>query len=675
MKKRKFSLAYQTIILVVLLSFLPNIIMEAYTNTVTVIAAQNAAIAQIVKTSNIVQQILKQQGNNMLGVTLSDADWTSGMTNIAKKNVPFIKSNILMSVGTGGITFGIVTDLQGKLITQSGDQPQLASEPSFQSLIQSMNGHSSKTGIIQTPKGLAVLTIAGATNNSGNAAPSGYIVFGQTISQQSLNQLKAMTGADFAVGAFQKPFISTTTAITPALFTPFSTALQHGEKVQAQVFTSIKSGTQKLIGNSGNFYVQYAVPMNDLLGKTVGVLYLQQPAIAATNIASEVNFASHVGFYIAIITLVLLLLILIYRIRPIQKVSKILLAVSEGSLSEQVSQSYLKRRDEVGIIATAASQMVTNLRQTVSGMMKEIIGISEQLTTTSHELASTVEQNVNVVGNVSQTANEIADKTKQQAENVQHTAQTLKEMAQAIQQMVTNSDRASQMAGQSSQSAISGLDIIQGIKDKIENIHEDARILSEEIHKLGSRSKEISNFVEVISNISSQTQLLSLNASIEAARAGEHGRGFAVVAQEVQKLADESAKSASRIADLVNTIENEMEKVVLTAARTGTSVNEGLQSVQEAGGAFSSISQSVEEVAGQIMELLAAIEEMSASEDEVNATIQTVSEIANENAEGAKKVSDMTNQQLTTMNKLREATESMEKMANQLKVAIETFKL
>ena len=95
--------------------------------------------------------------------------------------------------------------------------------------------------------------------------------------------------------------------------------------------------------------------------------------------------------------------------------------------------------------------------------------------------------------------------------------------------------------------------------------------------------------VEVIDNIADQTNLLSLNAAIEAARAQEHGRGFSVVAKEVKKLAEESARSTSRIALLVREIQRNTSVAVQTTERGSEEVDAGMQAVQVAEGSLEKI--------------------------------------------------------------------------------------
>lgn len=117
--------------------------------------------------------------------------------------------------------------------------------------------------------------------------------------------------------------------------------------------------------------------------------------------------------------------------------------------------------------------------------------------------------------------------------------------------------------------------------------------VEESIEDLKRESETINQFVSVITDISEQTNLLSLNASIEAARAGEAGRGFAVVAEEIRKLADNSAEAAGEIRNNVENISAQTGVSVESAKQAGEMVAQQTEAVREVIGVFQDMSDAM----------------------------------------------------------------------------------
>src|SRR5690606_34190453 len=124
----------------------------------------------------------------------------------------------------------------------------------------------------------------------------------------------------------------------------------------------------------------------------------------------------------------------------------------------------------------------------------------------------------------------------------------------------------------------------------------------EKIKQLSRQSAEIENITKVITDITDQTNLLALNAAIEAARAGEHGKGFAVVADEVRKLAEQSKNSASQIAGLTSTIQEDTREVEESVNATVQNVDQGVIYLQNAQVSFNHIVGSITDMTAQIQE-------------------------------------------------------------------------
>lgn len=143
---------------------------------------------------------------------------------------------------------------------------------------------------------------------------------------------------------------------------------------------------------------------------------------------------------------------------------------------------------------------------------------------------------------------------------------------------------------------------------------------------LQKRSKDIGNIIHVINGISDQTTLLALNASIEAARAGEAGKGFAVVAEEVRKLSEQSATSTSEISNIIEDIQQEIEKSVLAIQKTDTIVLSNKEIMKETQEFFNNIVNKIIQISDGITSVNNIILNM---ENSKNLLISKIDSIAN----------------------------------------------
>ncbi|WMT41073.1 methyl-accepting chemotaxis protein [Paenibacillus sp. D2_2] len=167
----------------------------------------------------------------------------------------------------------------------------------------------------------------------------------------------------------------------------------------------------------------------------------------------------------------------------------------------------------------------------------------------------------------------------------------------------------------------------------------------------------------MITQIAEQTHLLSLNASIEAARAGEEGRGFAVVANQVKKLAEESAKSAEQIADLVHYIQKETTTAVAAISEGERNVAAGIQIVQETGELFATILDGTDSVTSQIQEVSAATEEMVAETEQITATIKQIAEYAERNAVVSERIKEGAMEQRASSDNIMNSAEHLNQIS------------
>ena len=326
--------------------------------------------------------------------------------------------------------------------------------------------------------------------------------------------------------------------------------------------------------------------------------------------------------------------------------------------------------DEFAQMADQTNKMLENIRS----MTKMIQKTADSVADSSDTLTSTSEQSANATQSVAQSITEVAEASQGQMHSVaeaKHQVDAftngLSEVTNAIESVTADIEHTSQKAEEGNQLVLATVDQMNAIADTVLSS-------SEVVAKLGERSKEIGNIVEVISGISGQTNLLALNAAIEAARAGEHGRGFAVVAEEVRKLAEESQNASKQIGDLIGAIQNETEQAV-TAMETGrTEAEKGRENVSATGEGFSEILTMIRRIQNNSASIEKTMADLGNRAGKINTATGEIHEAAAKVASESQTVSAATEQQAAGMEEIAANSRGLSDMAQELKAAAAKFK-
>ena len=326
--------------------------------------------------------------------------------------------------------------------------------------------------------------------------------------------------------------------------------------------------------------------------------------------------------------------------------------------------------DEFAQMADQTNKMLENIRS----MTKMIQKTADSVADSSDTLTSTSEQSANATQSVAQSITEVAEASQGQMHSVaeaKHQVDAftngLSEATNAIESVTADIEHTSQKAEEGNRLVLATVDQMNAIADTVLSS-------SEVVAKLGERSKEIGNIVEVISGISGQTNLLALNAAIEAARAGEHGRGFAVVAEEVRKLAEESQNASKQIGDLIGAIQNETEQAV-TAMETGrTEAEKGRENVSATGEGFSEILTMIRRIQNNSASIEKTMADLGNRAGKIHTATGEIHEAAAKVASESQTVSAATEQQAAGMEEIAASSRGLSDMAQELKAAAAKFK-
>lgn len=357
-----------------------------------------------------------------------------------------------------------------------------------------------------------------------------------------------------------------------------------------------------------------------------------------------------------------------YIVKPITTISAFMKKVGNNELSERLE---VRTGDEIGEMSKNINAMVDS----TADMVRKISSTINHVAASSAQLLESAQQSSQAAVQIASSIQEVASGTESQLQGAEQSARAMEETAAGVQKIAESSGIVADQTGSVTSEVEKGFVDIQDAIGQMNVIATSAHETSEVIGQLYKHSDEIGQIVTVISNISTQTALLSLNASIEAARAGEQGRGFAVVANEVKKLAEQTGQSVSGIAQLVQFIQKSANGAVGSMQRSVAEINGGIQKMEQIGQSFTSIRSSVRNVSDQIQEVSATTEQISAGTEEITASIVEMVNVAKLSSDNSQSVAASAEEQTAIMENIASSAKSLDKLMNELQDLIRVFKL
>ncbi len=352
-------------------------------------------------------------------------------------------------------------------------------------------------------------------------------------------------------------------------------------------------------------------------------------------------------------------------------ISKLMKSISQAAKGDLTAKFETKRKDELQVLSNGLSDMVGNMRNLIG----EVAEVGTKVSDSASVLSATSEDILYATKDISLTIDEIEKGVVQQATDTENCSGQMVNLSEKINQVYSSTYEIEQIANDTKSIVGSGINIIDDLKDKTKATSDVTQVVIQEIEALEVQSNSIGNFVGIINEIASQTNLLSLNASIEAARAGEAGRGFAVVADEIRKLADQSVKAANEIKDIVTDIQNKTQNTALTAKQAEDIVESQTVALHKTVDVFEEINNHVEKLANNLDIISIGVKGIeSAKEDTVDA-ISNISAVSEETAAASEEVSTTANNQIGSVENLSNAALELANDAKKLEEAIQIFRI
>lgn len=352
--------------------------------------------------------------------------------------------------------------------------------------------------------------------------------------------------------------------------------------------------------------------------------------------------------------------------KSVKEITTGLKAVAEGDLTYEFSE---KRKDELGILSVGLNQMLVSIRKLMMDMKifgDKVKEMSERVFTKTDTIHVSVKEIAIAVDEVAAGAQKQAERAELGNVGMEKFADKLDSVCQGAGDMGNTVEKATTVIDQ-------GCVIVEDLNKKSETTVEITKVLVENIKSVQERSTEIEGFIETISSIAKQTNLLSLNASIEAARAGENGRGFAVVAEEIRKLADESMKASKNIKSIVEDIVDTMNRTTDSAQEAEAIVCAQAGSLEETIQVFGEINRCVGNLVGGLRGISESMLNINGEKEQVQSSIVDISVVSEQSAVATEEITATLDDQVKVISDLSKDVELLNEDADALEQSIGRF--
>ncbi|WP_158591773.1 methyl-accepting chemotaxis protein [Oceanobacillus halophilus] len=384
--------------------------------------------------------------------------------------------------------------------------------------------------------------------------------------------------------------------------------------------------------------------------------------------------------YIFMITLVIIILSSILAIFigrrmvklvgvPLAQISDLMATAKEGDLS--VRSELSSRNDEIGSLAVSFNEML----EKISEIILKTRDASTKVLDAASELTDVSQMQSDSSKEIASASEEIASGATSLTQEAENGSQLANKINREVELVFNNNNEMENYASEVLAKSNTGIHKMNDLVQQTQQVDQMITALRNKTDSLKTSTNHISEIMNILTNISEQTNLLSLNATIEAARAGEAGRGFAVVADEIRKLSTRSKESINTVGNITSEIITNVNETLTVLEEANPIFKEQVVKAKETDGILSDVGENMSEFTNKIDLVSRSINQLRESQEILSSTIEHVSATAQESSAISEEVTASTVEQtrvshslVTTSDELKHLSEELQRILKQFKI-------
>ncbi len=449
-----------------------------------------------------------------------------------------------------------------------------------------------------------------------------------------------------------------------------------GEEYEAtpemlEALTGVEAASEDPFTDRWGTFVTGAAPIRDSSGKVVAavgadlpyetVRRIQITMIVLVGGACAVALLCSVGFAVIASRTVM---------KPVHDTVLRMDAIAKnsGDLTIRMPEN---SKDEMGDLARKTNELIAN----VASIVKLIRFTSSQIGSSSEKMQGLLDEAASATEVIAQSMEELTAESASSDARLHDGMQSVKELSRSVDVLTAESTAIHRLRSQAQSSADEGLKSIAELSAHTDAGTKIGTDVVQAVSKLETKSDEIVRIIDVITEITSRTNLLALNAAIEAARAGEAGRGFAVVAEEIGKLADSTTVSAKEISNHIQEVRTSTDAAARELSHLVGTIREQVAFVDRSQESFRRIADIVREIGVSLDRMKEGIEHTSGVRNEVLSVMDSISRSSEVFVSTIEEVQASAQEQHRTASSIQDSMRALNELSQELTDVVKSFQV